>query len=415
MSFSPLFHSKSVTEGDEMEDAPLLSLLAEGCEGSEFAEAGTVRPGLEPCAGCGLLMNHDYYCVGCGESIHWFCSEGDAAANEEFGHGGHYWCKGCYGSKEAPPLPGNVAAFNPISELDPGDVLCASSLRQVSISAPHQNLGSLSNKLIFSRPTLEAITFSEDVTDVTGLEGTGVARGGDVQTTYQTMANDKGLAEKEKVGVVGKGKTTKSKRAATSTTKSTAKKGSTKPTVVKGGDRSTKSTTVHQRNNLPSGSSCKMPAALSVQDKWLLYEEDADHRLEFDLQSSWLDTNLGTRLQKYISNVKIRFASKLQANRLELTEINLFSLLVGPTLDHLMQLTSESVNSAGLAPLGAHEFRRFIGTLFLSSSFNLCVEDMFFVMDTLTGGEAMNLPRFKEILRHLRGTDRIQMDALHCV
>jgi hypothetical protein len=62
-----------------------------------------------------------------------------------------------------------------------------------------------------------------------------------------------------------------------------------------------------------------------------LYEEDADHRLEFDLQSSWLDTNLGTRLQKYISNVKIRFASKLQANRLELMEINLFSLLVGPT------------------------------------------------------------------------------------
>jgi hypothetical protein len=45
MSFSPLFHSKSVTEGDEMEDAPLLSLLAEGCEGTEFAEGGTVRPG----------------------------------------------------------------------------------------------------------------------------------------------------------------------------------------------------------------------------------------------------------------------------------------------------------------------------------------------------------------------------------
>jgi hypothetical protein len=75
--FSPLLHSKSVMEEDEMEDAPLLSLLAEGCEGSEFAEGGTVRPGLEPCAGCGLLMNHDYYCVGCGKSIHWFCSEGD--------------------------------------------------------------------------------------------------------------------------------------------------------------------------------------------------------------------------------------------------------------------------------------------------------------------------------------------------
>jgi hypothetical protein len=176
------------------------------------------------------------------------------------------------------------------------------------------------------------------------------------------MSHAKGLAEKEKVGVMGKGKTTQSKRAATSTAKSTAKKGSTKPTVAKGGKRSSKNTTVDQRDNLPSGSSCKMPAALSVKDKWLCYEEVADHRLEFDLQSSWLDTNLGTRLQKYISYVKIRFASKLQANRLELTEINIFSLLVGPTLDHLMQLTSESVNSAGLAPLGAHEFCRFLSS-----------------------------------------------------
>jgi hypothetical protein len=70
------------------------------------------------------------------------------------------------------------AAFKPISELDPGDVLCASSSRQVSISAAHRNRGSLSNKLFFSRHTSEAITFSEDVRDVTRLEGTEVARGG---------------------------------------------------------------------------------------------------------------------------------------------------------------------------------------------------------------------------------------------
>jgi hypothetical protein len=239
---------------------------------------------------------------------------------------------------------------------------------------------------------LEPITFSEDVTDVTGLEGTGVARGGDVQSTYPTMSHAKGLAEKEKVGVMGKGKTTQPKRASTSTAKSTAKRGSTKPTVAKGGKRNSKKTIVEQRDNLPSGSSCKMPAALSVQDEWLCYGEVAHHRLEFDLQSSWLDTNLGTRLQKSITTVKNRFASKLQANRLELMEINIFSLLVGPTLDHLMQRTSESINSAGLAPLGAHEFRCFIGTLFLSSSFNLCFEDMFSVMDNLTGGKAMNLP-----------------------
>jgi hypothetical protein len=146
----------------------------------------------------------------------------------------------------------------------------------------------LSKKLIFSKPTLEPITFSEDVTDVTGLEGTEVARGGDVQSTYPTMshpewleyferveAEAKGLAEKEKVGVVGKGKTTQPKRASTSTAKSTAKKGSTKPTVAKGAKRNSKKTTVDQRDNLPSGSSCKMPVALSVQDEWLCYEEVA--------------------------------------------------------------------------------------------------------------------------------------------
>ena len=76
--------------------------------------------------------------------------------------------------------------------------------------------------------------------DVTGLEGTGVARGGDVQSTYPTMSHAKGLAEKEKVGVVGKGKTTQPKRASTSTAKSTAKKGSTKPTVAKGAKRNSK-------------------------------------------------------------------------------------------------------------------------------------------------------------------------------
>jgi hypothetical protein len=73
--------------------------------------------------------------------------------------------------------------------------------------------------------------------DITGLEGTGVACGGDVQSTYPTMSHAKGLAEKEKVRVVGKGKTTQPKRASTSTAKSTAKKGSTKPTVAKGNSK----------------------------------------------------------------------------------------------------------------------------------------------------------------------------------
>jgi hypothetical protein len=51
---------------------------------------------------------------------------------------------------------------------------------------------------------------------------------------------------------VGKGKTTQPKRASTSTAKSTAKKGSTKLTVAKGGKRNSKKTTVDQCDN-PNG------------------------------------------------------------------------------------------------------------------------------------------------------------------
>jgi hypothetical protein len=115
--------------------------------------------------------------------------------------------------------------------------LRASSLKQDAISAARQNQGTLSKKLIFSKPTSEPITFSEDVTDVTRLEGTGVA-------CQRVEAEAKGLAEKEKIGVVGKGKTTQPRRASTSTAKSTAKKGSTKPTVAKGAKTNSKKTTI---------------------------------------------------------------------------------------------------------------------------------------------------------------------------
>ena len=54
--------------------------------------------------------------------------------------------------------------------------------------------------------------------------------------------------------------------------------------------------------------------------------------------------------------MKNKFSTKLRANRLEPTKMNVFTLLMGQALDHLMGLTGESLNTAGFAPLSANEF-----------------------------------------------------------
>ena len=52
--------------------------------------------GLLPCANpnCARLMSRDYLCIGCGQPVHWFCAAGNPADNEK-GHGSHYWCPPC--------------------------------------------------------------------------------------------------------------------------------------------------------------------------------------------------------------------------------------------------------------------------------------------------------------------------------
>jgi len=66
------------------------------------------------------------------------------------------------------------------------------------------------------------------------------------------------------------------------------------------------------------------------------------------MQGSFLDDHLSARAFNYVQGVKNKFTSKLASNRLEAMEIHVFTLLMGTTLDHLMGLTGESLNNAGL-------------------------------------------------------------------
>jgi hypothetical protein len=40
-------------------------------------------------------MNTDYFCIGRGLPIHWFCSAGDPIKNEQKRHVAHYWFVAC--------------------------------------------------------------------------------------------------------------------------------------------------------------------------------------------------------------------------------------------------------------------------------------------------------------------------------
>ncbi len=287
--------------------------------------------GLMPCVKCsGLVCAKDYHCVGCLKALHWFCSEGDTAVNRFLGQGGAFWCSSCFVAKVPPPFP--AAA---------GDVVRVAEGANTSISV-------LEIMEQFNR-----LDVLEGVAKSSSKGGEGAA-----DQPYAKVKNQTALIRP---------------------------RAKPKANAHRKAGRNADQCTV----NLPVP---KPPAPCCVQSNWVRYQpEHAD--VQIDMQGSFLDDHLSARAFDYVQGVKNKFTSKLASNRLEATEIHVFTLLMGAALDHLMGLTGESLNTAGFAPLSANEFRRFIGTLFLSSSFNLCVEDMFSLMGGLTEGQSMSLPR----------------------
>jgi len=92
---------------DEEENEPTLPIHADAQEVTTLSSTKeAARPrmmsgsassnDLLPCANpnCARLMSRDYLRIGCGQPVHWFCAAGNPADNEK-GHGSHYWLPPC--------------------------------------------------------------------------------------------------------------------------------------------------------------------------------------------------------------------------------------------------------------------------------------------------------------------------------
>ncbi len=107
-----------------------------------------------------------------------------------------------------------------------------------------------------------------------------------------------------------------------------------------------------------------------------------------------------------------RFFDKLRVNLLEPTELNVFSLLISPALEDIIEYTNESINVTNYTPFSPSEFRRFLGTLLLSATFTLSMDQTFVLMDTVAAGSNFKLDRFREILHNLRGYECSTRDTV---
>jgi hypothetical protein len=90
---------------------------------------------------------------------------------------------------------------------------------------------------------------------------------------------------------------------------------------------------------------------------------------------------------------------------MECNEINIFHLLFSNAFDSLLEYTNDSLNEKKLLPLSYGEFRKFMGTLLLSSVINTSVEKSWSLMGSLTKDKHMPRERFVQILTNLRGFD----------
>jgi hypothetical protein len=145
------------------------------------------------------------------------------------------------------------------------------------------------------------------------------------------------------------------------------------------------------------------PVALKQQQGWQVVDIDQfEDAVDFEFQHVIVDKLLSHRAAKYASHLMKTVRQKLQLHSLELTEVNVFMLLLSNALDSIMEYTNEGLNSSGLFPLIHVEFHCFLGTLLLSSVFNASVAKSWEMMSNLTGGESMVCERFVQILNNLK-------------
>jgi len=71
--------------------------------------------------------------------------------------------------------------------------------------------------------------------------------------------------------------------------------------------------------------------------------------------------------------------------------------------ESIMEYTNEAMVSKRLQPTSPNEFRNFLGTMFLSSAFNLSPITAWSMMYSLTDGKVMQRERYVQILTNLQG------------
>jgi hypothetical protein len=160
-----------------------------------------------------------------------------------------------------------------------------------------------------------------------------------------------------------------------------------------------------------SGRFCKSPlpyrpTALQSQAEWEMKPlEEVCSIAQFGNQQEVIDFLLGDRCVNYVDNLQKNLGLKLSLHSMEGNEINLFHLLISSAFDSLLEYTNESLNEKRLIPLSYGEFRKFIGTLLLSSVFNTSAEQSWNLMGCLTANKHMCRERFVQVLSNLRGYD----------
>jgi hypothetical protein len=119
------------------------------------------------------------------------------------------------------------------------------------------------------------------------------------------------------------------------------------------------------------------------------------------------------RCKNFIDSFRRKFSHKLRLHSLDASEVNIFSLLFGSAIDCVLEYTNESMSVHNLQLIGPSEFRLFLGTMLLSSSFNTSVETMWEMMMLLTNDKCMTRVRYNQILNNLRGFDVNRRTILH--
>jgi len=113
------------------------------------------------------------------------------------------------------------------------------------------------------------------------------------------------------------------------------------------------------------------PAALKVQVGWKMIEVfDKSTDVDFKFQKAMVNKLLSSHAGNFVDCVMKSLQMKLELLSLEVTEANVFLLLLPNALDNIMEYTNESLHCNGLIPMSHVEFCCFLGTLLLSSAFN---------------------------------------------